>query len=621
MSAVKISLLKYFLFIFAIVTAAMPVHAQSTSTVYSENFNSGNGGWVIGGYNSSWSYGIPTLPNIASNGTACFATGDAGVAQIEPFTSCLPVPGPSLNGNYYNCCERSYVESPSINLTGITSPMLSLDINLYCEQTYDGAKVQLSVDGGNTWDDIGAYNSGVFLNFPSAINCREQNWYNKNTINYLTGSSGGCTAVNFQFGGDKNGWSGGCSQSASGACTSPDNHGTNGWVTSTHCIQQAANKSNVKVRVAFGAGSQVFTDGISFDNVRILNVYPVVNFTSSQVVSCDPELTFVNTSDCAQLWNWNFGHPGSPGNSSADQDPVHVFPSPGTYQVVLNATDFCGGIATFTKSVQVADGVAPKIDSVTTSDAGLCNSAVDSLKIYLAPAYPGSAPYNISYMFDGALQTQSGLTGNPILISGLQPGVYSSITVSDVLGCEVNFPVNAIIPFNNDSLEIETSNDTTLLAGGTVTLFASANIPSTFSWTPVTGLDNPNSAATLATPENTTTFTVTAIDSNGCTASSEVVVNINDISDCKSYFVPNSFTPNGDEKNESFEIVFDPSMRIDKYDLVIYNRWGGEVFKSGTIGQKWDGRDAPVGTYVVNMNITCRNKKKSVYSGTLQLMR
>ncbi len=617
----KNSMVSYYVLLYFLLLLSIQVSAQSTSTVYSENFNSGNGGWVIGGYNSSWSYGVPTLPNIISNGSACFATGDAGVAQVEPFTSCLPVPGPSPNGNFYNCCERSYVESPSINLTGINSPLLSLDINLFCEQTYDGSKVQLSVDGGNTWDDIGSYNSGVFLNFPNAVNCREQNWYNKNNINYLTGSSGGCTAVSFQFGGDKNGWSGGCSQSASGACTSPDNHGTNGWVTSTHCIQQAANKSNVKIRVAFGAGSQVFTDGIAFDNVRILNVYPVVNFNSSQVVSCDPEITFVNTSDCAQSWNWNFGHPGSPGNSSTDQDPVHVFPSPGSYQITLNATDFCGGISTFTKTIQVNDGVAPKIDSVTTSDAGLCNSAIDSLKIYLSSAYTGTTPYTVSYLFDGSVQSQSGLTGNPILITGLQAGIYSSITILDLLGCEIIFPGTAVIPFNNDSLVLVTSNDTTILAGGSATLMASTNIPSTFSWNPITGLDNPLSSITNANPENTTTYTVTVIDSNGCTGSSEVVVNINDISDCKNYFIPNSFTPNGDSKNETFEIIFDPSMRIDDYQLVIYNRWGGEVFNSNTIGQKWEGREAAAGTYAVNMNITCRNKKKSNYTGTLRLIR
>jgi hypothetical protein len=155
--------------------------------------------------------------------------------------------------------------------------MLSLDINLFCEQTFDGAKVQISLNGGLSWQDVGSYSSSTYQVFPNALNCREQNWYNKNNINYLNGTSGGCGAVSFSLGGTNSGWSGGCAQAASGACISNDIHGTNGWVTATHCIPQAANQTSFKLRIGFGSGSQVYSDGIAFDNVKILDVYPVVN--------------------------------------------------------------------------------------------------------------------------------------------------------------------------------------------------------------------------------------------------------------------------------------------------------------------------------------------------------
>ncbi|MBL0342608.1 MAG: hypothetical protein IPP71_17950 [Bacteroidetes bacterium] len=509
------------LLFFGLFPATFSLVGQPTAVIYNENFNSGIGGWTIGGYNASWSYGIPTLPNIVANGTPCLATGDAGIAQAEPFTACLPVPGPSTNGNYYNCCERSFVESPSINLTGVTSPLLSLDINLYCEQTFDGAKVQLSINGGLSWQDIGTYNSGTFQVFPSTINCREQNWYNKNNVNYLSGTSGGCGTVSYTFGGDKNGWSGGCAQAASGACSSPDVHGTNGWVTATHCIVEAANKPNVKIRVVFGAGSQVFSDGIAIDNVKISDVFPIVNFTSSQLPSCGPEIAFTNNSDCAASWNWNFGHPGFPDNTSTSSDPIHLFPAPGIYSIALTAVDYCGGTSLITKLITVTEGLAPRIDSVKATSSGLCNSATDSILIYLAPLFQGTPPFSVYYNYNGNNSTLNGLTGNPLLISGLQPGSYSSIQIDDANGCETNFSGSVTISFNNDSLELITSNDTTILAGGSAQLMASTNIASSFSWTPIEGLDNPSAATTIASPENTTTYTIIATDINGCTAISE----------------------------------------------------------------------------------------------------
>ncbi len=615
---------KFIIFLLAavvLVSLIGEVVGQSTTTVYSENFNSGPGGWSIGGYNASWNYGVPTLPNISSNGTACFVTGDAGVAQAEPFTSCLPVPGPSPNGNYYNCCERSFILSPSINLTGINSPMLSLDFNIHCEQTYDGAKVQLSIDGGLSWQDVGTYNSATFQMFPSSINCREQNWYNKDNVNYLSGTSGGCTAVSFTFGGSKNGWSGGCSQAASGACTTPDAHGSNGWLTATHCLQAAANKSDVRIRIAFGAGSQVFSDGIGIDNVKILNVYPITNFTNAQLPSCGPEITFTNTTDCGATWSWDFGHPGSPGNTSTSSNPVHLFPSSGTYMVSLTATDFCGGNSVVTKNVLVGDGQSPKIDSVKSTSSGLCNNAVDTIAIYLTPTSTGTGPYTVSLNHNGSNLNFTGLNSNPILITGLQPGNYSAISVTDAIGCMVNFVPAVTIPLNLDSLSITLSNDTTILAGAAAPLFVQTTITATFSWMPVQGISDPASASPLASPENTTTYTVVAVDVNGCSVQGDVVVYVNDVTGCDSYFVPNTFTPNGDGNNDVFSFFIDPAMRLNQFELKIYNRWGQNVFETKNQNFSWKGDNNPGGIYLVVADFVCRNKTKSRFTGTLNLVR
>jgi gliding motility-associated-like protein len=55
-------------------------------------------------------------------------------------------------------------------------------------------------------------------------------------------------------------------------------------------------------------------------------------------------------------------------------------------------------------------------------------------------------------------------------------------------------------------------------------------------------------------------------------------------------FVPNTFTPNGDEINHLFYPVFSGS-DIDRknYSFLIYNRWGEVVFQTANIQDAWDG--------------------------------
>jgi len=71
------------------------------------------------------------------------------------------------------------------------------------------------------------------------------------------------------------------------------------------------------------------------------------------------------------------------------------------------------------------------------------------------------------------------------------------------------------------------------------------------------------------------------------------------------YYIPNSFTPNGDGKNDFFEIksVYDC---ID-FEISIYNKWGQEIFKAEDIDFKWDGTfknlPAPEGLYVYKLKL------------------
>lgn len=76
-----------------------------------------------------------------------------------------------------------------------------------------------------------------------------------------------------------------------------------------------------------------------------------------------------------------------------------------------------------------------------------------------------------------------------------------------------------------DSPFVRTNNDTTFCAGGSVQLNATG--AAIYSWSPTTGLSDPNIPNPIATPPITTQYIVTGTTLNGCTAKDTVVITVN----------------------------------------------------------------------------------------------
>ena len=62
------------------------------------------------------------------------------------------------------------------------------------------------------------------------------------------------------------------------------------------------------------------------------------------------------------------------------------------------------------------------------------------------------------------------------------------------------------------------------------------------------------------------------------------------------FLVPNAFTPNNDGLNDTFRPVVDYE-RVRMFSMVIYNRWGQQIFETTNPAEGWDGKDAPAGVY------------------------
>ncbi len=206
------------------------ISVPSVSTFpYFQNFENGNGGWIAGGTNSSWALGTPAKPviNSAASGTNAWTT--------------------SLTGTY-NASENSQVVGPCFNLSSLIAPIIEMKVWWNSEAGWDGAVLQSSIDGGTTWQNVGAFGD-------------PNNWYNDNSLDNRPGNS-------------MEGWAGRVSSS----------NGSNSWVTAKHVLTGLGGQSSVRLRIAFGSDGSVMDDGFAFDDVRIFdtpaNDAGVVSITS-----------------------------------------------------------------------------------------------------------------------------------------------------------------------------------------------------------------------------------------------------------------------------------------------------------------------------------------------------
>jgi gliding motility-associated-like protein len=81
------------------------------------------------------------------------------------------------------------------------------------------------------------------------------------------------------------------------------------------------------------------------------------------------------------------------------------------------------------------------------------------------------------------------------------------------------------------------------------------------------------------------TIVISAI-AHGCGYAYDTVVVIVEDCDCP-VFVPNTFTPNGDEYNNVFKVYSDCA--LEYFNFRLYNRWGEVIFESNTLEFVWDG--------------------------------
>lgn len=182
-------------------------------------------------------------------------------------------------------------------------------------------------------------------------------------------------------------------------------------------------------------------------------------------------------------------------------------------------------------------------------------------------------------------------TAGSAALNNLTAGSYT-VVVTDQHNCQVDTTIT--LQNISEPPVVITNNDTTINIGQSVQLHAINAVD--YAWTPVSGLTCPDCANPVATPRETTTYTVTTVTGRNCVKTDLVTITV---TFNNSLYIPTAFTPNGDGVNDRFVIK---SHGIAHYNIRIFNRWGQQVFASNSVSSHWDGRFGellqPAGSYV-----------------------
>lgn len=258
----------------------------------------------------------------------------------------------------------------------------------------------------------------------------------------------------------------------------------------------------------------------------------------------------------------------------------------------------------------------------------------DSSAVFVEMQYPVVA----------VLSTEPELCVGDTIILSVSGGRYYQWLRGDILGPAdtsqqpVSPPVNetyTVVAYNDcpqfsDTLDINVTvhplptvdaGDDDSIRRDEYTVIPATSSGIQFEWSPPDGLDDPTLLRPEASPFNTTTYTITATDFNGCQNQDSMTIFVEVVN---LLLVPTAFSPNNDGVNDVFRIV--RALNVEKLlDFSIYNRWGQRVFQTTDLRGYWDGtfkgEPQDLGVYVFYVKVLNRDGDKITRKGNVTLLR
>ncbi len=308
---------------------------------------------------------------------------------------------------------------------------------------------------------------------------------------------------------------------------------------------------------------------------------------------------------------WDFGD----GTTSTENEPQHNFTQPGVYIVTLNVTTQSNCSKSFSDTIRVHR-------TPVTSILGR-----DTICVNISEPYSGAlavADTLIKWQWTFGNGQTSTQTEN--IVTYNNAGNYAvKLTTTNKIGCVAETIKNIYV--SPIPTVTATQDPLTIISGGgtNINMNYTGNIVS-YNWIPTTRLSCTTCPSPFANPQLTTKYTVQVADRYGCKSAGNVTILV--VCGKQNFFIPNTFSPNNDGRNELFFPKGTGLFRIKS--MRIYNRWGELVFEKKDFSANdasagWNGtykgKPASADAYIYTMEILCENNTVIPVKGNVTLLR
>lgn len=293
---------------------------------------------------------------------------------------------------------------------------------------------------------------------------------------------------------------------------------------------------------------------------------PGVDFQIPAETCKDTQVTFTNVStvqeDAGPNYKWEFGDTGT----STDKNTVH------TYTVIADRTvkltvSYRGNTCSVekTKTIKI---LAPPTATITAPDNVFKFCEGDKLTLSVTPAFS-------EYLWS--------TTATSPTVDVTTGGNYS-VELKNAIGCKIT--VNQDVTMMPRPPVTATADPEQIDLGQSTQLEATPGYAS-YEWTPSETLDSSEDPSPKATPQQTTTYTVTVVNTDGCTAEATIEVLVNVDNPTNLLKPSNFFSPNVDAINPTWNVG-----NIDRFQgcgVTIFDEKGLMVYEAKPYLNDWDG--------------------------------
>jgi len=588
--------------------------------------------WMPGGLSGTTVNVCPTI-NTTYSVTGTAATGCTGSTTVTVTVNANPTPNVTTTtascsanngtatcnpaGSSYNWSNAGTTQTIS-NLVGGTYTVTLTDLN-GCTGTASGVVGNsggLSLTASSTNENCGNSNGTATATPVGGTAPISYSWSNSGNTQLITGLPAGVYSVTAT---DANG----CSSIASTTITNIAGPSA----PLSNIINESCSQHNGSVTVAPINGTTPYTYswsngcGITVNSNLVAGVYSVTVTDANNcqaintvtITDSPPPILSVGTitdATCGFLdgsatiniaggqtpytFQWN--------NGQVTQNLIGV--AGGTYSMTVTDANSCKDTVSLT--VNVIGGPSASVTTITASCGQLNGSAT-------VTATGGSGTYTYSWSNGQSTST----------ITNLAAGNYS-VTVDDGVCTFTSSGIVGNVP--GPVADFSVNPPTITLGEGVFVITDNSTGASTWNWDFGDG-----HSATGSNPQpfyysgaGSYTITLIVTDINGCTDSIQHSVFVQDIF---TFYVPNSFTPNGDGKND----VFMPTgynIDMNTFNMHIFDRWGQEVFSTTDMSKPWNGtiyntksyEKVVMGVYVYKISLKDLNGIKHEYYGRITVI-